>query len=247
MDEKRLRSIVNSIKTGALSQDKAVEMLKELPYRDLGFAKIDHHRAVRKGFPEVIYGKGKKPAQIRDIALRLHKENRSVLITRVEKDAYNELQDGLPVHHYNEDAGTVIVGELPAAEGRAVPVLTAGTGDIPVAEEAAETLRVMKNRVTRIYDAGVSGIHRFLSEKKKLSGSRVIIVVAGMDGVLPSVVGGMMPQPVIAVPTSCGYGADFGGIAPLLTILNSCAPGVVAVNIDNGFGAGYAASVINKL
>ncbi|MBN2406612.1 MAG: nickel pincer cofactor biosynthesis protein LarB [Elusimicrobia bacterium] len=246
MDEKKLKEIIGKIKNGGMSRQKALELLRQLPYQDMGYAKIDHHRAVRKGYPEVIYAEGKTPMQIIRIAGEIYNKSNTVLITRVDNEKYAQIKGKLPAHYYSDKGRVIRIGRQASCKTRpAVPVLTAGTSDIGVAEEAAVTLEAMGNRTERIYDVGVAGIHRVLSQTKKLEKSRVIVVVAGMDGVLPSIVGGLVRQPVIAVPTSCGYGTSLSGLAPLLTMLNSCAPGVLVVNIDNGFGAGYAASLIN--
>lgn len=248
MDEAKLRKIIQNIRQGKISDEDALDLFKNLPYQDLGYAKIDHHRTIRKGFPEVIFGQGKTPRQILEIAREIHSQHSRVLITRVSSETYAVLKDQLPEHHYYALGRAIRVGEPLSPESKfPVPVVTGGTADLPVAEEAVATLELMGSKVKKVYDAGVSGIHRILDSRHEFESSRVIIVVAGMDGVLPSIVGGLVRQPVIAVPTSSGYGANFNGIAPLLTMINSCAPGVVVVNIDNGFGAGFAASLINRL
>jgi len=248
VNEEKIKKLISDIKSGKFNEREAVEKIKEASFVDLDYVKIDHHRTVRKGFPEVVYGKGKTPQQIIEIANRIYKSSERVLITRVPEETYKKIKSSIPEHNYSRDGKVISVGKpLPAKNNLAVPVLTGGTADIAVAEEAAAVLEIMGNKTRRMYDVGVAGLHRFFDGKKELEKSRVIIVVAGMDGVLPSVVGGAMSQTVIAVPASTGYGASFGGIAPLLTMLNSCAPGVLVVNIDNGFGAGYAASMINRL
>ncbi len=248
MDEREIKKIVNDIKSGNMSDKEAVEMLKTLPYQDFGFAKIDHHRAIRKGYPEVIYGKDKTADQIVKIAAAIYKNNKKVLVTRISPEKYEKIKKDIPFHNYNETGRIIRVGKKPKAVSvKTVPVITGGTADLPVAEEAAFTLEAMGNKVEKIYDVGVSGVHRLLSHMDKIKKSSVIIAIAGMDGVLPTLVGGLASQLVIAVPTSRGYGVSFNGIGPLITMLNSCAPGVVVVNIDGGFGAAYAASQINKL
>jgi NCAIR mutase (PurE)-related protein len=216
------------------------------PYDDLGYAKIDLHREKRKGFPEVIFGEGKTASQIFRIASRMYKVHKKVLVTRIEVPVVRKLKKRYPRGTYFKTARIFYVGKVPKPTGL-VAVLTGGTSDIPVAEEAAKTAEIIGSRVTRIYDVGVAGLHRLLSFRKDIDKARVIIVVAGMDGVLASVAGGLFIRPIIAVPTSIGYGCSLKGIAPLLTMLNSCAPGIAVVNIDNGFGAGYIASMINRL
>ncbi|MBI4335305.1 MAG: nickel pincer cofactor biosynthesis protein LarB [Candidatus Omnitrophica bacterium] len=247
MGEDRIKKILNGLGSGDISVDKAFNLLRDLPYKDLGFAKVDHHRAIRRGFPEVVYCEGKSLAHIRDITAHLIKKGGPVLLTRASRDVYEALKEHYPRLRYNELARAVY------CKGRARPnkrglvlIVTAGTSDIPVAEEARVTLDVMGNNVKVLYDVGVAGIHRLLDKKKLLNRAGVIIVVAGMEGALASVVSGLVSRPVVAVPTSVGYGASFKGLSALLTMLNCCSPGVVAVNIDNGFGAGYFASLINK-
>lgn len=248
MDEKKLKELIKDIRSGRLSGKNALNVLKNIPYQDLGFAKIDHHRSIRKGFPEVVYGRDKTARQIIEITGKIYEDNKRVLITKIEPEKYEEIKKDIPQHQYYKAGGAVRVGRLPESKNKhAVPILTAGTADIPVAEEARATLEAMGSKTKKIYDVGVSGVHRLLDQVKTLKSSRVVIVIAGMDGVLPSIVGGLVSQPVIAVPTSSGYGAGFNGIGPLITMLNSCAPGVLVVNINNGFGAGYAASLINRL
>ncbi len=215
------------------------------PFADLGFAKVDLHRAKRKGFPEVVFCQGKTKKQILDIAEKICQMNDLVLLTRVEKDIARALKRKFRKGHYHADARIFYTGRTIAKQGL-VSVLSAGTADIPVAEEAAVTAEVMGSRVDRIFDVGVAGVHRLLAFGKRIERARVLIVVAGMDGVLPSVVAGLFSKPIIAVPTSVGYGLNLQGITPLLTMLNSCAPGVAVVNVDNGFGAGYIASTINR-
>lgn len=216
-----------------------------LPYEDLGFAKPDFHRALRRGFPEVIFGQGKTPEQVASIAERLAAANGKLLITRATPECFAAVQARLPDTVYSPLAKAITLNRNPAPGRPGVMVLSAGTADVPVAEEAALTAELMGSQVERAYDVGVAGIHRVLDQMERLRQARVLVVVAGMDGALPSVVGGLVSVPIIAVPTSIGYGASFGGLAPLLTMLNSCAAGVSVVNIDNGFGAGYLAALIN--
>ena len=247
MDEQRLKKLLREIRTGRLDVDIAMERLRAFPYEDLGFASVDHHRSIRQGFPEVIFCEGKTRAQIIAIAKGLLKKGGPLLATRVPAEAAHGLKrlDRRAVFHEAARA-VVIQRRKPKLKGD-ILVVTAGTADIPVAEEARVTAEVMGSRVDVLYDVGVAGIHRVLVRHDRLRRARVLVVVAGMDGVLPSVVGGLVDKPVIAVPTSRGYGASFGGLAALLTMLNSCASGVGVVNIDNGFGAGCLAHRINVL
>jgi pyridinium-3,5-biscarboxylic acid mononucleotide synthase len=225
-----------------------MDRLRAQPFEDLGFAQVDHHRAARKGFPEVIFGQGKSPAQVAAIARRIVDHGQTLLVTRTTPEAFAAVQDVVPDAVFREQARVIErrAGELPRGTGT-ILVAVAGTSDLAVAEEAAVTAEVMNNPVDRLFDVGVAGLHRLLSARHRLEAARVIIVVAGMEGALPSVVGGLVKAPVIAVPTSIGYGASFGGVAALLGMLNSCAPGVAVVNIDNGFGAACIASQINHL
>jgi pyridinium-3,5-biscarboxylic acid mononucleotide synthase len=246
--EERLRDLLEQVASRKLRPEKAFSLLKNLPYEDIGFARIDHHRTLRKGFPEVIFSPGKTQKQVLEIAKRLYKQNGSVLVTRAELSLWRYLQKRFRKIGVYDEMGRVIIlqnGEAKKAVGN-ILVITAGTGDIPVAAEAVATARALGNRVDTLYDVGVAGIHRLLSEKSRMNKARVMVVVCGMEGALASVVGGLSRVPVIAVPTSVGYGAHFGGLAPLLSMLNTCAPGVACVNIDNGFGAGYMASLINQ-
>jgi NCAIR mutase (PurE)-related protein len=222
--------------------------LRTAPFEDLGFARIDTHREIRTGFPEVILGLGKSPAQIAAIAERIVSRGQALLVTRAQPEAYDAVRVVVPnaVYHNEARAITLSQGDTPAGHGT-VLILCAGTSDLPVAEEAAVTATVMGNTVDRLYDVGVAGLHRLLTEHARLQSARAIVVVAGMEGALPSVVAGLVRVPVVAVPTSVGYGASFGGVAALLGMLNSCANGVSVVNIDNGFGAGCMASMINHL
>lgn len=231
-----------------MSAEDALVKIKSAPFEDLGFAKIDHHRAVRQGAAEVIYGAGKTAEQIEKIAsAMLRNGQKTVIITRVDKDKADELKDRLPLIYFAE-ARIAVAGEMPVPQTESrIVVATGGTSDIPVAEEAAVTAEAMGNRVIRLYDVGVAGLHRLLAHSEDIMSARAIVAVAGMEGALASVIGGLADCPVIAVPTSVGYGASFGGISALLSMLNSCASGVSVVNIDNGFGAGYLASMINKM
>lgn len=247
MDRNEIERILAEHSAGSLSSEEATEAIKGLAYDDIGFAKVDHSRAHRQGFPEVIFGLGKRPDQIAAIFEKLVDRSPNVLVTRTTPEVYGILRNVCTDAEWHETAGMVRVlretEDLGIAE---VSVVTAGTSDVPVAEEAALTAEAMGNRVVRIWDVGVAGIHRILSERHLLQKSRVVVVAAGMEGALPSVVGGLVPVPVVAVPTSIGYGASFEGVAALLGMLNSCSSNVVTVNIDNGFGAGFAAALINR-
>ena len=246
MRRERVRDLLAQVAAGSLPVDRALESLALDPTESLGFATIDHHRALRQGFPEVVYGGGKTVEQVVAIATRIAERGDGVLVTRVESDAVRPLIDAIPGMEHNSLARTAFArpSVAPAAAKSSVLIVTAGTSDLPVAEEAAVTADAMGCRTDRLTDVGVAGIHRLLSRRETLDGAGVIIVVAGMDGALASVVGGLVRTPVIAVPTSVGYGAAFQGLAPLLTMLNSCAAGVTVVNIDNGFGAAVAAARI---
>jgi len=246
MDEERLRELLESIRGGALSVDEALDRLRHLPYEDLGFAEIDHHRALRKGFPEVILGEGKTAEQVVAIAERLAAQADRLLITRVDADTYRAVRERVPDAIYHAAARAVTLNRSKEPRRPGVAVLCAGTSDLPVAEEAAVTAELMGSAVDRLYDVGVAGIHRLLDKMEIMRAAKALVAVAGMEGALPSVVAGLVAAPVIAVPTSVGYGASFRGLAPLLAMLNSCAAGVAVVNIDNGFGAGYVAAVINR-
>jgi NCAIR mutase (PurE)-related protein len=247
MDDQRLRKLLQDLRTGQVSVAQALGRLKTLPYEDLGFAAVDHHRSIRQGFPEVIFCEGKTQAQVLGIARNLLKNSRRLLATRADPAVARALRrlDRQAVYH--EEARAVVIQRRSGELIGDVLVVTAGTADIPVAEEARVTAEVMGSRVETLYDVGVAGIHRVLGRHERLLKARVVVVVAGMDGVLPSVIGGLVDRPVLAVPTSRGYGASFGGLAPLLTMLNSCAAGVGVFNIDNGFGAGCLAHRINIL
>ncbi len=247
MDHKRLTQLLKDLQAGKLDVPRAVARLRSLPFEEIGFASLDHHRSIRQGFPEVILCEGKTKAQVVAIARSLLKKGGPLLATRAEPDIAKALVRLDRRAVYSELARTVVVQpRKPAARGD-ILIVTAGTADIPVAEEARITAEVMGSRVEVLYDVGVAGIHRLLSRTHRLQGARVLVVAAGMDGVLPSVIGGLVDCPVVAVPTSRGYGASFGGLAALLTMLNSCAAGVGVMNIDNGFGAGCLAHRINML
>lgn len=243
-----LRATLEAVRSGALSVDEAALRLKKAPFEDLGYAKVDLHRAVRQGAAEVIYGAGKTPAQIAGIAARMRERGvEPILITRLSPEAAAEVKKTVLLD-YRAEAKLGIVGKIPEPVGPgAVVIATGGTSDIPVAEEAAVTAEVHGSRVVRLYDVGVSGLHRLLAHADELMAARAVVTVAGMEGALASVVGGLVDCPVIAVPTSVGYGASFGGVAALLAMLNSCASGVSVVNIDNGFGAGYLANMIDRM
>lgn len=247
-DDARFLQVLQDVQAGRLSSDEALERLRYLPYEDLGYAKLDHHRGLRQGLPEVVFGLGKSPAQLRGILERLSPRTDRLLVTRVDQAAWEYVRDVAPGATYHADARAIVRDSLPD-EGRkpGVLVVSAGTADVPVAEEACLTAELMGHRVERLYDVGVAGIHRLLAHTPQLRAANVTVVVAGMEGALPSVVAGLVDRPVVAVPTSIGYGASFGGLAPLLAMLNSCATGVAVVNIDNGFGAGYMAASINDL
>jgi NCAIR mutase (PurE)-related protein len=248
MDQSYLQNILNLVAEGKLEPQAAMEELKELPYQDLGFANIDQHRNIRTGYPETIYCEGKTPDQVAAIIDRMKENNSNILGTRASEEVYERVREVVPDAVYHPLARLFVVkNKKEIRSEKVIAVVTAGTADIPVAEEAAVTAETMGNQVDRIYDVGVAGIHRLFARLDRIRAANVIIVVAGMEGALASVVGGLVDKPVIAVPTSIGYGASFGGVSALLTMLNSCASGVAVVNIDNGFGAGYLASNINQL
>lgn len=255
MEAERLRALLEGVRRGETSVDDAVDQLRDLPYEDLGFARVDHHRSLRTGAPEVIYCPGKSVEQIVAIAESMHARGAKVLATRVGADAMDALRRRFPEARHHETARMVVVPAEQSQTGAApgpsrmagkILVLSAGTADIPVAEEAAVTASELGSPVERLYDVGVAGLHRLLDRLDLLFAANVLVVVAGMEGALASVVGGLVRRPVIAVPTSVGYGANFGGLSALLTMLNSCAAGVAVVNIDNGFGAGYFAHLVNS-
>jgi len=248
MDASSLRKLLQQIKDGRVTPDEAVARMRHMPFEDLGFAKIDHHRRLRAGMPEVIFSQGKRPAQVAQIFKRMVAEGGNVLATKASKDHFRAVKKAVPKAVYRELAQAITLQRDAATYGKGtVVVISAGTSDIPVAEEALVTAEIMGNHVAHLYDVGVAGIHRLLLNKKVLEDARVLVVCAGMEGALPSVVGGLVRVPVVAVPTSIGYGASFNGLAALLGMLNSCASNVSVVNIDNGFGAGYVASMINRL
>ncbi len=247
MKPQDIRKLLLDVRNGKTAVEKAMRTLRQLPFEDLGFARLDHHRELRTGFPEVIFCEGKTAAQAVKIAAQMKKAGSTVLCTRCSPPQIRALKKRFPRCSVEPNARTVVLGSKPAASGGKVAVVCAGTSDLPVAEEARVTAELSGARVRRIYDAGVAGLHRLLAEHEGLMDSDAIVVVAGMEGALASVVGGLVSAPVVACPTSIGYGASFGGVAALLAMLNSCAPGVTVVNIDNGFGAGYAAGIIARL
>ncbi|TAK56045.1 MAG: nickel pincer cofactor biosynthesis protein LarB [Dehalococcoidia bacterium] len=247
MEEHRLRELLAAVADGRTGVDAAVGELRHLPYEDIGFALVDHHRALRDWVPEVILGQGKSPDQVVAIARTLLERSDRLLITRLEREAAAAVLDAIPDARHHEVARCITVERTPAPKQDGIAVLCAGTADLPVAEEAAVTAEIIGNDVRRLYDVGVAGLHRLLDRLDVLRAARALVVVAGMEGALPSVVAGLVSAPVIAVPTSVGYGASFGGLAPLLSMLNACAAGVAVVNIDNGFGAGYMAASINRI
>jgi NCAIR mutase (PurE)-related protein len=245
--EERLRALLEGVRRGHVGLDEALRELRDLPFADLGFARLDHHRSLRQGIPEVVFGQGKTPEQVAELVTRLVRREGRALATRVDVEAYHAVQARLPHARYDPEARLLTVQEAPLTPPERAPyavVASGGTADIPVAQEAALTLEFLGDRVERLYDVGVAGLHRLLASYEALMGAAVVVAVAGMEGALPSVIKGMVPCPVIAVPTSVGYGAGFHGLAPLLAMLNSCAPGVAVVNIDNGFGAGVFAHLI---
>lgn len=247
MNTESLKKLLEDVKSGKLSAEDAVLNLKKLPFEDLGFAKVDHHRNLRTGYPEVVFCQGKTVEQVKQIMSKLMEYDNNIMATRASRDVYEGVREITSEAVYYEAARIVVVKRKEIIlSDKVVAVVSAGTADLPVAEEAAVTAEVMGNKVDRIYDVGVAGLHRLLANYDRLTRANVLIVVAGMEGALASVVGGLVERPVIAVPTSIGYGANFGGLSALLSMLNSCAAGVAVVNIDNGFGAGYLASIINK-
>ena len=247
-----LQQLLDQVRAGHTDPEEAVERLRQFingrPFEDLGFARVDHHRELRQGFPEVVFGLGKTPEQIRAIAAEIVARGHTLLVTRASEEAFAAVQTAVPDAWFHPVARTIAFRQQDVTPGRGtILIAAAGTSDLPIAEEACVTAEVMGNTIDRLYDVGIAGIHRLLHEHTRLSAARVIIVVAGMEGALPSVVGGLVKVPVVAVPTSVGYGASFGGLAALLGMLNSCAAGVSVVNIDNGFGAAAIASRINHL
>ncbi len=248
MTESEIRKLLEAVRRGKLKPLAAVERLRRLPFEDLGFAKIDHHRSLRQGYAEVIYAPGKRPEQVAEIVRRMNRNQHNILITRADRKLYQRVKRVARRARFHELSGVISIKKSSKILGKGlILVISAGTSDIPVAEEALVTGEMLGNRVEAIYDVGVAGLHRLMRHQRKLAEARVIICVAGMEGALPSVVGGLVPVPVIAVPTSVGYGTSFSGLTALLGMLNSCASNVAVVNIDNGFGAGCLASVINRL
>jgi NCAIR mutase (PurE)-related protein len=252
MNRLQLRALLGQVQSGALTPEAAheqlLQFLRQSPFEDIGFARVDHHRNIRQGFPEVVFGQGKTAEQIAAIAQRIVAANHNLLVTRTNSEAYELVRAALPAAVFHADARAITLRTVDMPVGRGtIVVAAAGTADLPVAEEAVVSAEIMGNKVERMYDVGVAGLHRLLAEHARLTAAHVVIVVAGMEGALPSVVGGLVDSPVIAVPTSVGYGASFGGITALLAMLNSCAIGVAVVNIDNGFGAAAIASAINHL
>lgn len=251
MDEKLIKKLLEDVKAGNLSIAGALESLRDLPYEDIGYAKLDLHRSLRTGFPEVVFCQGKTGKQAAQIVEKLAKHHEKIIATRVTKDVAEIISATVPEGKYYPEARMFVVDKNKRDSDdqnskKYIMILTGGTADIPVAEEAAITAETMGSAVERSYDVGVAGLHRLLAQKDKITQANVLIVVAGMEGALPSIVGGMVSRPVIAVPTSIGYGASFGGLSALLAMLNSCASGVAVMNIDNGFGAGYFAHLVNK-
>ncbi len=248
MDSQKLRSLLEQVRDGGVSPDDALGQLQHMPFEDLGFAKVDHHRAIRHGMPEVILGRGKTPAEVRAIAKTLLERSKNLLVTRADEEMFEAVRELDASAEYLPRSAALRVWRDRTVHGRAkIAVICAGTSDLPVAEEARVTCEVMGNEVEEIYDVGVAGIHRLLHNLDRLEQARVIICCAGMEGALPSAVGGLVSCPVIAVPTSVGYGASFNGLAALLGMLNSCSSNVTCVNIDNGFGAAYVATLINRV
>ena len=247
MTESQIRKILDEHKAGGISSEEALHRLRSLPFEDLGFANIDHHRSLRQGFPEVVFGSGKTAEQVAHIVESMHKHDHNILVTRTTRQHFESVQQIAPEAEFHESARAIAILKDTRILGKGtVLVVTAGTSDMPVAEEAIVTLKVMGNTADSLYDVGVAGLHRLLDRRERLVQARAVIVVAGMEGALPSVVGGLVSVPVIAVPTSVGYGASFNGVAALLGMLNSCASNVSVVNIDNGYGAAVVASLINR-
>jgi len=249
MSPEEIKKILEDVKQGSSTVENAFEKLRDLPFEDVGFAKIDHHREIRTGYPEVIFCSGKTNAQIIKIMEMMYEKGSNILATRVEPDVCKHICSHFPDAFYNEAARTIVLHRKPIeiVHDSYISIVTAGTADIPVAEEAAVTAEIFGNKVERIFDVGVAGIHRLYQRLDIIRGGKVIVAVAGMEGALASVLGGLVNKPIIAVPTSVGYGANFHGLSALLTMLNSCSAGVSVVNIDNGFGAGYIASMINRI
>lgn len=248
MNSESIRKLLQQVRSRRISPDDAVDRLRHLPFEDLGFAKVDHHRALRVGMPEVVFSERKTPAQVAAIFEKLAQHGKNVLATRATHEQFSAVKKIISIARYATEARAIVLRRDNKRYGKGlISIVSAGTSDIPVAEEAVITAELMGNEVERVYDVGVAGIHRLLAHRKSIGRARVVIVCAGMEGALPSVVGGLVGVPVIAVPTSVGYGAAFQGLAALLGMMNSCASNVTVVNIDNGFGAGYVASLINRL
>lgn len=248
MNKDEIKSLIEAVRDNKLNIEEALERLEDLPFKDLGFAKIDNHREIRVGYPEIIYCAGKTTEQVKEIVKFMITKNNNILGTRANEEMYNAVKEICEEAEYNKLGRTITIKKkADPLTDTYIAIVAAGTSDLPIVEEAAETAVILGNRVERITDVGVAGIHRLFSKLDVIRGAKVIIVIAGMEGALASVIGGLVNKPVIAVPTSVGYGASFGGVAALLTMLNSCASGVSVVNIDNGFGAAYVASIINNL
>jgi NCAIR mutase (PurE)-related protein len=246
MQAELLRDLLNEVRAGTRTVENALERLRDLPFENLGYARLDHHRALRTGFPEVVFCEGKRVEQIVEILGRLEQKHATVLATRASREIFQAVAARLPSAEYFDEARIIQIGVNGATPTETtVLVICAGTADVPVAEESAVTAGALGSRVEKLYDVGVAGVHRLLAARDRLNAAQVIVVVAGMDGVLPTIVGGLVAAPVIAVPTSIGYGTGLGGVGALMTMLNACAPGIAVVNIDNGFGAGYLAHLIN--
>ena len=246
MQAELLRDLLNEVRVGARTVESALDRLRDLPFENLGYARLDHHRALRTGYPEVVFCEGKRTDQIVEILGRLAQKHSAVLATRTSAEVYQAVVERIPAAIYFADARIIQIGANSAAPtDSTVLIVCAGTADVPVAEEAAVTAGALGSRVEKLYDVGVAGVHRLLAARDRLNAANVIVVVAGMDGVLPTIVGGLVAAPVIAVPTSIGYGTGLGGVSALMTMLNACAPGIAVVNIDNGFGAGYLSHLIN--
>jgi NCAIR mutase (PurE)-related protein len=246
MQPELLRDLLNEVRAGTRTVESALDRLRDLPFENLGYARLDHHRALRTGFPEVVFCEGKRIDQIVEILERLELKHSPVLATRASREVFEAVATRIPAARYFADARIIQIGVNGGEPTKTtVLVVCAGTADVPVAEEAAVTISALGSRVEKLYDVGVAGVHRLLAARDRLNAAQVIIVVAGMDGVLPTIVGGLVAVPVIAVPTSIGYGTGLGGVSALMTMLNACAPGIAVVNIDNGFGAGYLGHLIN--
>jgi pyridinium-3,5-biscarboxylic acid mononucleotide synthase len=248
MNENRLREILNELKEGKMDLNEAIKLFRDFEYKDLDYAKVDNHRSLRTGYPEIIFGQNKTPEQIEGIVKYMLDHENNILVTRTTNEVFQRIKKIAPTAEFHELARTITIRKLTNEKPKThIAIVSAGTSDMSVTEEAAITAEIFDNDVRRYYDVGVAGIHRFYDKFSEIRKARVVVVVAGMEGALPSIVGGMIDKPVIAVPTSVGYGANFGGLSALLGMLTSCASGVSVVNIDNGFGAGYLASMINKL